>query len=95
MDILKKWLLGCTSATRCTQIYLSQMLTARECISRKYLSPYFYFGPCEVVWMSMQNAELIESRGHTEEQSTDPQNYIVMGSLPTMMLDRWPRCSLV
>lgn len=46
---------------------LSQMLTARQCISGKYHSPYFYFGPCEVLWMSMQNAELIESREHTKE----------------------------
>lgn len=38
---------------------LSQMFTARELISGKYPSLYFYFGPCEVLWISMQNAELI------------------------------------
>lgn len=42
--------------------------------------------------MLMQNAELTESREHTEEHSTDPQYYIVVDALPTMML---ARCILV
>lgn len=54
---------------------LSQMLSARQCISGKYHSPYFYFGPCEVLWMSMQNAELIESKEHWEAQHRPTKLY--------------------
>lgn len=59
------------------------------------LLSYFYFGPCELLWTRVRNAELIQTREHSEEHSTRPQNDIVMGAVPTMMLASWPRCSLV
>lgn len=57
MQILKKTAQVQPSAHKSI---LSQMLTAWGFISGKYPSPYFYFGSCEVLWMSMQNAELTD-----------------------------------
>lgn len=80
---------------RCTNPLCPRCSLQEGALVGNILLSYFYFGPCELLWTPTQNAELIQSREHSEEHSTCPQNDIVVGAVPTMMLASWPRCSLV